>query len=93
MTIETFNKLLEKQPLTDKLVFLKYKYSHERNWTVSNEYLEVCVDSENNYAWLYDWYEGQEEVEIIGFINIDNSNLQALQIKYMKNIEKRWLIK
>lgn len=71
MRIDEFNKWLESQPLEDKMVRLRYKYSHEDRWTYSNEYLECDMSVKGCYIWLYDWDEGQEDIEILGCVDID----------------------
>jgi hypothetical protein len=70
MSLEEFHEWLKKQPLDDKLVYMKYKYSWEDRWTVSNEYLEVDMSVEGYYIWNSDWNEGQEDVEILGCIDV-----------------------
>ena len=68
MTKEKFYEWLQDQPAEDKVVYMRYKYSWENEWTVSYEYL--MVDG-NDFLWLYDWSEGEEDVEILGCIDID----------------------
>ena len=70
MSLDEFYKWLEKQSIEDKLVYIRYKYSWEDRWTCSNEYLEVDMSVESYYIWLNDWNEGQEDVEILGCINV-----------------------
>jgi hypothetical protein len=72
MTEAKFNEWLETQPIEDKLVYLKYKYSHEEEWTFSNEILEVEMSVGGFYVWLNDWDEGQQDVEILGCIAISD---------------------
>lgn len=69
MSREQFFKWLDEQPIDDKIVRIRYKYSIDREWTYSNEVLEFC---DSDYVWLNDWWEGQEEVEILGCISLDN---------------------
>ena len=72
MTLDEFHKWLEKQPIEDKLVYMRYKYSWEDKWSYANEYLKVDMSVEGYYIWLYDWDEGQENVEILGCISVDD---------------------
>ena len=72
MTEEQFNEWLKTQPLEDKLVYLKYKYAHEDEWTFSNEILEVDMSVDGYYIWSHDWDEGQQDVEILGCIAISD---------------------
>jgi hypothetical protein len=72
MTEAKFNEWLETQPVEDKLVYLKYKYSHEEEWTFSNEILEVEMSVGGCYVWLNDWDEGQQDIEILGCIAISD---------------------
>jgi len=77
MTEAKFNEWLETQPIEDKLVYLKYKYSHEEEWTFSNEILEVEMSVDGCYVWLNDWDEGQQDVEILGCIAISDIDVPA----------------
>lgn len=79
MTIEEFYEWLKKQPIEDKLVYMKYKYSWEDRWTVSNEYLEVDMSVDDNYVWLRDWNEGQEDVEILGCIDVGEIDIPLFE--------------
>ena len=69
MSREQFFKWLDEQPIDDKLVRIRYKYSIDKEWTYSNEVLEFC---DSDYVWLSDWWEGQEEVEILGCIALED---------------------
>lgn len=71
MSLEEFNKWLESQPIEDKLVYMRYKYSWEDKWTYSNEVLEADCSVDGFYVWINDWDEGQEHVEILGCVSID----------------------
>ena len=77
MTEAKFDEWLETQPIEDKLVYLKYKYSHEEEWTFSNEILEVDMSVDGCYVWLNDWDEGQQDVEILGCIAISDIDVPA----------------
>ena len=77
MTIEEFYNWLSKQTIEDRLVHIRYKYSWEDYWIQSNEYLQVDLDIDGNYIWLNDWYEGQDNVEILGCIGVDDIKVEA----------------
>lgn len=85
MKIDEFNKWLKTQPLEDKIVCLKYKYSFEDKWTYSNEYLEVDTSIDGCYCWLYDWDEGQQDVEILGCIDVSKLDISL----FVKQAERR----
>ena len=72
MTIEEFNKWLKTQLCCPKLVHIRYKFKHEQVWTQENVILDIDFDlnPDDGYVWLDDWNEGQENVEILGCINI-----------------------
>jgi hypothetical protein len=88
MTLDEFGKWLEKQPLRSKLVSMRYKYSHEDKWEYSNEYLEVDTSVDGNYAWLNDWNEGQEDVEILGAISIDSIKVPGFVMTNYENLKQ-----
>lgn len=73
MALNEFYEWLEKQPiLTDKLVSLRFKYSWDEYWIYSKEYLSVDVEGPCLYTWLNDWHEGQQDVEVLGCIDVED---------------------
>ena len=72
MTEVGFEDWLKTQPVDDKIVYLRFKYDHEETWTYSKEILEVDMYADDFYVWENDWYEGQQKVEILGCISIDD---------------------
>lgn len=72
MTREVFNEWLKTQPVEVKIVHLRHKYSYEKDWTYDNQILDVDPDIDGYYVWLIDWDEGQEEVEILGCVAVDD---------------------
>lgn len=77
MTInEMFNELDDKERDTF-IVTLKYRYDFEEYYTIENHILEY--DSlDDSYVWLNDWYEGQTDVEVLGYMllgDVDTTKL------------------
>ena len=70
MSLKEFFEYLERQTIHTKIVYMRYKYSFETEWTYDNEILDV--NSELEYEWLNDWDEGQQCVEILGCIDLDD---------------------
>jgi hypothetical protein len=60
-------------------VSIRYKYSHEKEWTQSNEVLEVELSVEGYYVWLNDWDEGQQDIEILGCVPISEINVPQFE--------------
>jgi len=81
MTINEFNEWLLSQPIMDKLVRVRYKYSSNVNWVYSIEYLMVDLHSEDLYAWLYDWDEGQQDIEVLGCIDVKDIDVPLFNKK------------
>lgn len=81
MTESDFYKWLETQPVEDKIVSIKYKHSYEKEWTQSNEILEVDLSYEDVYVWLNDWDEGQTDIEILGCISVSDINVPIFDRK------------
>ena len=73
MKLNAFIEMLDSDDFlrTDYIVRLKYKYDWEKDYTISNEYLEYN-GNDDNWIWLNDWNEGQTDVEVIGYIDIDD---------------------
>ena len=61
-------------PYEYMLVHVAYKYSHEKQYTYSNELLLFDVHYANYYCWYNDWYEGQEDVIFLEFMPISKLN-------------------
>lgn len=56
---------------SDYIVRVRYKYEWVSKWIYSNEYLE-WEGNTGDWCWLKDWNEGQEDVEFLGFISVDD---------------------
>lgn len=75
MTLDKFSKWLDMRPIETMIVHLRCKYSHEDEWTYLNELLipEVnpsVVQPHEYYVWKNDWWEGQQDVDILGCIPV-----------------------
>lgn len=71
MTVDEFmDYLMGCKYMQDYIVRLRYKYASEKEWTESNEILEVAPSGV--YEWLNDWDEGQKDVEVIGWIPVSD---------------------
>lgn len=80
MRTEEFKKYLESlESIETQIVYIKYKYSWEENWTYSNEILEVDMNADGYYAWASDWNEGQEDIEILGCIALCDIHVPKFQ--------------
>ena len=71
MTLTEFYVWLEKQPIGDKLVYIRFKYHWERIWEYSNEILRVDMDYPTLYVWLNDWHSEYQDVDGLGCIDMD----------------------
>lgn len=69
LSLEQFFKRLDNEPRQDYIVRLAYKYDWEDKYIIDNELLEYdgCHD---DYVWLNDWDEGQQDVKVLGYISI-----------------------
>lgn len=72
MTLDEFFEWLKTQTIETMIVSLRYKYSWEKEWTYSNEILEVDIFVDGFYIWLNDWDEGQTDVEVLGCIPLSD---------------------
>ena len=72
MTEEEFNEFIAKSDPEDKLVFIRLKHSWEdKPRYITELYLydpQHCLPY-SEYCWMYDWWEGEEEVSFLGCIN------------------------
>ena len=72
MKLNEFFEMLDSDDFlrTDYIVKLAYKYDWEKEYTVENQYLEYD-GNQDAWVWLNDWNEGQTDVEVLGYIDID----------------------
>lgn len=73
MTIGEFNEYIRKQPLQTYIVEIKLKYQYEKEYRYTNEILRV--ENGCDYVWLNDWHEGEEDVEILNCVALNDIDL------------------
>lgn len=75
MSRDAFNEYIAKCDIGDKICFIRLKYSwEEKSRYITELYLydpESCLPF-SKYCWLNDWYEGEDEVEILGCIDVSD---------------------
>ena len=77
MNIESFVNLIDHQcAFGTYIVTLKYKYDWEEKYTIENQVVDITPEY---VTWLEDWYEGQKDVEILGFIPLEK--IETITIK------------
>ena len=70
MTVDEMFNELDGKARDTYIVTLKYKYDFEENYIIENHILEYdCFD--DSYVWLNDWYEGQTNVEVLGYMPLN----------------------
>ena len=85
MSREDFNNYLETLDIIEnQLVYMRYKYSWETNWTYAKELLLVDTDEPDDYVWLNDWFEGQQDIEILGCIPISEIDVPLFETNTAK---------
>lgn len=70
MTEYQFYEEIRNQPIQDYIVSIRLRYDHETEWEYLNEL--YLVEDDLSYEWLNDWYEGQQQVEILGYFAIND---------------------
>ena len=68
MKYDDFANVIENWPYGDYVVRIAYRYDFEENEYITNEIFEHTPSYD---SWLNDWWEGQEHIKILGFINVD----------------------
>lgn len=58
------------------IVKLLYCYTGEKVWTESNEVL--WFDSKDNMVWLNDWWEGQQNILLLGYMPVEDIELEVM---------------
>ena len=56
MPLQEFYKKIDTEKIDDYLVWIRYKYQHEKQWDYTVEYLQYS-GFYNVYEWLNDWHE------------------------------------
>lgn len=51
------------------IVYIKYKYEWEDDYTLSYEVMSYDLE---HVTWFNDWWEGQDNIIVVGIINIDD---------------------
>lgn len=64
ITEEELNDYIAENDDDSFLVYLRYKYDFEEEWTYSTE-CAAWNGCEDTISWLNDWYEGQQNVEFL----------------------------
>ena len=86
MTEQEFYQAVDNQPYkADMLVRIKMKYSHEKEYEYLNVLYVFDMDKAE-HVWYWDWYEGQQDVEIIGAVLLEDVDVPLFSDKY--TIEK-----
>lgn len=74
MTGRELNHYMENANDYSFLVYLRYKYDFEEEWTYATECASWGSD-EDTVCWLNDWYEGQQNIEYLAITKIgENKN-------------------
>lgn len=88
LDVDEFEKLIdEKYYFDDLLVFMRYKYDFETEWDYSKQ-LFLFEGDDIGHVWQNDWDEGQQDVEILGFMKIDDVPFLFYSEECKKEVEK-----
>lgn len=93
MTLDDFKHKVTRSEIGSKIVRIRLKYSFETDWRYINELYLYDPESglpHSEYVWENDWWEGEEDVEILGFINISDVKIpeeKGGNMNYMDAIE------
>ena len=69
----TFFSEIEDGEACDYIVRIRLKYDHESGYRETNELLlfeDSGSPSGNSFVWLRDWHEGEETVQIMGYVKV-----------------------
>lgn len=70
ITEEELDKYMAENDDDSFLVYLRYKYDFEEEWTYSTE-CAAWNGCEDTISWLNDWYEGQQNVEYLAISKLE----------------------
>lgn len=67
MKLEDFEERVQRSPFVTYVVEIMLKYNHEDEYRTTTEvYDKENSDDIESWVWLNDWYEGEDEIWIIG---------------------------
>lgn len=72
---------LDSLPHEDCIIKIRCKYACETRWETLNElvcYYDSYDGMHNVWEWQYDWFEGQDDVEILGYIPVNSVDVPIL---------------
>lgn len=78
MTLDNLFLELKTKPDQDYIVSLKYKYDFETDYCTQNEVLSVECNG-TYFDWLNDWNEGQTDVEVTGYIAVNDVDTREVK--------------
>lgn len=75
MTLEVFERYIKQLPVSNYLVKIRLKYEHEKHYRYTHE---LCIWNweTNKYEWYMDWNEGEQDIEILGCIDLDDVDIE-----------------
>ena len=85
MTYNEFNAYLNKvveeyvhkiECMETLIITIKYKYDWEKEYRITNEILQ---SANCEYCWLSDWWEGEEDIELLGIIALSEVETNPIQ--------------
>ena len=79
---EFFEYMESRHNYGEFIVRLAYKYAIGKTWIITNEHLEYNYQ-EGMWEWMHDWDEGFDDVEVLGYIEVQN----------ITEFTKRWSVK
>lgn len=72
MTLEDFGERAQHSSFNTYVVEIMLKYNHEDDYRTTTEvYDKEDSDDINSWVWLNDWYEGEDEIWVIGAAPVD----------------------
>ena len=73
LKLDDFLRHIENGEACDYVVRIRLKYNHEKEAREINQLLlfePSGLPDGLNFVWLNDWHEGEEHVEIVGYIKV-----------------------
>ena len=79
MTREEFHAILPTLDFDDYIVRYRYKYLFENEWSYQNVIYYFNAD-ESCYEVINDFFNNQEEIEVLAWLPVSEINLAAMSI-------------
>lgn len=75
MGLDEFYEEIKRYPFDDYIVYIRLKHDFEEEYRYTNE---LYIPEYFDYVWLHDWWEGEDDVTILGFTAVADVDVPSI---------------